>query len=206
MAMKKKTMIILFLLGFMATSFASNPVTLIEFHNTFNYLEEVQYVTEHGQIDGRIVTFLVDQNNPIDEKAGIINALTANNKYSSNALTFKQFVARKYKENWENLNLDKLTADELFCLGYLTILDEKGNSTNGIPMLELAEQKNPTSYTISLFRAMASAERSINSGNDCEGWKTCNAVKSNSSLNNDLDTGVANLIFDSMETFNNGCE
>ena len=204
--MKRTTLIALLTVGLIASVVASKPVTLTNFHDSFSYLDEVRHVLDHGLIDGRIVNFLVDQNNPIDEKAAIINALVDNNKFNSNALTFKQYVARKYKENWESLDLSKLSAEELFCLGYITILDENGATENGLPILEMAEQKNPYSYTISLFSALANAERSIEAGNNCEGWKACQAVKSNSSLNNDLDTRVSSLIFDTIESYNNGCE
>jgi hypothetical protein len=204
--MKRTTLITLITIGLIASVVASKPVTLTNFHASFGYLDEVRHVLDHGLIDGRIVNFLVDQNNPIDEKAAIINALVDNNKYKSNALTFKQYIARKYKESWESLDLNKLNAEELFCLGYMTIQDENGATTNGLPILEMAEQKNPYSYTISLFRALASAEVSIDAGNDCEGWKECQAVKSNTSLNNDLDSGVANIIFNTIESYNNGCE
>lgn len=192
--------------GLFTSVLASNPVTLTSFYNTFNYLDEVRFVLDNGTVDGRMIAFLVDQNNPIDEKAGIINALAKNNKFKSNALTFRQYVSRKYGENWQDLNLDKLSADELFCLGYLTIMDEDGSATNGLPILDLAEQKNPYSKTIRLFKALAFAEQSIGQGNACDGWKACNEVKSNTTLNNDLDAGVANQIFDVMESYNDGCE
>jgi len=204
--MKKSTLIVLVILGFFVSGTASKPVTLTDFHNVYNYLDEVQHVIEHGLLDGKVVAFLVDENNPIDQKAAIINALVVNNKTQSNALTFRQYVARKYKSNWETFDLNNLTGDELFCLGYLTILDEQGNSTNGLPILELAVQKNPGSYTISLFYALAMAENSIRQGNACEGWRTCNNVKTNTTLNNDLNAGISDLIFNVMESYNDGCE
>jgi len=204
--MKKTTLIVLVILGFFVSGSASNPVTLTDFHNIYNYLDEVQHVIEHGLIDGRVVAFLVDENNPIDQKAAIMNALVLNNKTQSNALTLRQYLARKHNDNWQALDLKNLSGDELFCLGYLTILDEEGNSSNGLPILELATQKNPGSYTINLFYALAMAENSIRLGNACEGWKTCNLVKTNTNLNNDLNAGISNLIFDVMESYNEGCE
>jgi hypothetical protein len=204
--MKRTTLIILVLSGLFSAATASKPVTLTDFHAVYSYLDEVGHVLDHGLIDGRIIAFLADQNNPIDEKAAVINALVVKNNTHSNALSFKQYMARKYREKWENLDLNKLNAEELFCLGYMTILDDNGNSSNGLPILEMAEQKNPFSYTISLFRALASAERSIALGNPCEGWKTCNQVKSNTSLRNDLDASISTLIVDVMESYKNDCE
>lgn len=203
--MKKINLIVLAIIGLFATGFAANPVTMTSFHNVFNYLEEVNQVSEHGMIDGRVISFLVDENTPIDQKAAVINVLVDNNKTKSNALTFKQYVARKYSENWENLDINKLNADELFCLGYMTILDAGGNSAEGTAILEKAAQKNPTSLTINLFHALAVAQSSIKSGNACEGWRATNSIKTNTSLNNDLDKGISNKIYDTMESFNKGC-
>ncbi len=204
--MKKSILFLLVLWALLNPAMASQPVILTDFHRSFSYLEEVQHVLDHGAIDGRVIGYLIDQNNPIDEKAGIMNALVVNNKNHSNALTFKQYVARKYKGNWESLNLEKLTADELFCLGYLTILDDKGKVDNGLPILELAAQKNQYSQTIQLFRALAAASVSIAAGNPCEGWEACQAVRKNTALNNDLDAGVSSLLYDIMESYNNGCQ
>lgn len=204
--MKKTALIFLMTLGWIAVSIAAKPVTLTDFHKTYNYLEEVQHVLNNGLIDGRVVAFLTDENNPVDQKAAIINTLVVNNKTKSNALTFKQYVSRKYKENWENLDLSKLNGDELFCLGYMTILDDNGNSTNGLPMLEKALEKKPESYTINLFYALAKAERLIVKGQECDAWKASNDVKTNNSLNNDMDSGIAEVIFRVMESYNKGCE
>lgn len=204
--MKKISLIAIAIVGFFTIGTAAVPVTMTNFHSVYNYLMEVSHVVENGVIDGRTVSFLVDENNPIDQKAAIINGLVTNNKTKSNALTFKQFVARKYGENWENLDLNKLSGDELFCLGYITIIDGEGNSEDGLTVLNMAVQKSPNSYTINLIHALAVAQSSINNGNDCEGWKTCNSVKTNTTLNNDLNSGISSLIFDVMESYNNNCQ
>lgn len=204
--MKKINLIALAILGFFSLGFASNPVTMTDFHTVFNYLNEVNHVAEHGLIDGRVVSFLVDENTPIDQKAAVINALVINNKTKSNALTFRQYVARKYQENWENLDLNKLNGEELFCLGYITIVDEGGNSADGMNMLELATQKSPESYTIQLFNALAQAQKLIVAGDACGAWKATNAVKNNSSLSNDLDAAVSGILFDKMESYGSGCQ
>lgn len=205
MKMKKSILTFLFALVIMVSTMASKPVILTDFHQNYNYLEEVGMVLDRGVIDGSVTIMLSDPSMPIDEKAGIINALTVNNKYKSNALTFRQYMARIHNDNWESLNLDNLSAEELFCLGYLTIIDEGGNVENGLPILEMAEQKNPYSYTISLFRALASATASFASGNYCDGWKACQAVKANTTLNMDMDQAVSDLIFEVVADYDDGC-
>lgn len=204
--MKKISLIAFLAFLLLGNTFASGPVTLTSYYQSFNYLPEVQFVIEHGVIDGRIISFLVDENKPIDEKAAIINTLVDHNKTSNNALTYKQFIARKYRQDWQAMEYDKLSADDLFCLGYITLLDDKGNPDNALSLLEMAAQKSPNSYTINLFYALAQAQKSISVGDDCTAWKTCNNVKMNTTLNNDLNPGVASLIYGVMESYNQGCE
>lgn len=204
--MKKINLIVLAIIGFFTLGSAANPVTMTDFHGIFNYLNEVNHVSENGLIDGRVVSFLVNENNPIDQKAAVINALVANNKTKSNALTFRQFVARKYKENWENLDLNKLNGEELFCLGYITIIDEDGNSPEGFSMLEMAAEKVPASMTINLINALAKAQNMIKDGDNCGAWETFNAAKNNTSFNNDLDNGIAGILTSVMESYGSGCQ
>lgn len=203
--MKKLSLIIFATIGILATSLASNPVTMTDFHSTYNYLTEVNSVLERGVIDGRIMPFMVDENTPIDQKAAVINALAVNNTSKSNALTFKQFISRKYNESWENPDLNKFSAVDLFCLGYMMIMDADGVSEEGTSMLEMAARKDPGSLTIQMIYALALAQNAIKAGNPCEGWKTVNGVKSKSGLNADMNSEIVNGILREMDNYNKGC-
>lgn len=87
-----------------------------------------------GVLDGKSAYFLMDENNPIDQKAAIINALIESDKDSENATTFSMFLARKHGANFQDMDLNLLSADELFCMGYLTIMDEDGNPDLALPI------------------------------------------------------------------------
>lgn len=203
--MKKINLILFAIIGMIATAGAANPVTMTDFHRVYNYLTEVNSVLDHGVIDGRIMPFMMDENTPIDQKAAVINALVVKNTSKSNALTFKQFISRNYGENWESPDLTKFSADDLFCLGYMMILDADGNSEEGTAILEMASRKAPNSLTINTIYALALAQNAINSGNACEGWKAISNVKSNTNLNSDLNTEISNVILREMEQYNEGC-
>jgi hypothetical protein len=184
---------------------ATAQITLTTIYDVYNSSEEVQFVLDKGQIDGRIVQFLLDDNQPSDQKAAIMNALTSNNSTQSNALTFKQFVARKYGENWQQLNTSKLTANELFCFGYLTILDEEGTIENGLPLLEEAIAKDPSDYTIQLITALASAQKSVENRNKCEAWLKVESVVNNSSLNKNMNTAMETALLNAVKPFQSAC-
>jgi hypothetical protein len=204
--MKKAMLItVISLVLSISLTMASKPIANIQFYDTYNYLEQVAYVENNGVLDGRVMPFLMDENTPIDQKAAVINAFTANNKIKNNALTMKQFLARKYGENFQTLNLEKLTADELFCYGYLTLMDEGGKPDNALPVLEMAVAKNPSSQTIATIHALVAAQKALDNGDQCGAWKTFDKVQNNMTLTQDMDDGMSTAISGSMNDYQAAC-
>lgn len=202
----KKIYCSLAVLGVFLFAFPAHAqITLTNVYKVYSAVEEVQFVLDKGQIDGRIVQFLLDDNQPSDQKAAVMNALTANNSTQSNALTFKQFVARKYGENWQQMNTSKITANELFCFGYLTILDEEGSVENGLPLMEQAITKDPSDYTIQLFTALASAQESLKNRNECEAWQKVNSIVSDASLSKNMNTAMETAIINAVKPYQSAC-
>lgn len=188
-----------------STIFAAAPVTLVSFYQNFNSLDEVRMMADAGELDGRVMPFLLDENISLDQKAAVINALVTTEKARRNASTFKQFLARKYKDNFETMDINKLNGHELFCLGYLTLIDDMGNPDNALPILNLAMTKNQKSQTVHMIYAIAEAQEFINKGNNCEGWDTFENTRANSALNNDMGNIVSYFTV-AMETYKEGCE
>ncbi|MCB2220280.1 MAG: hypothetical protein KQI35_07800 [Bacteroidetes bacterium] len=184
---------------------ASKPIANIQFYDNYNYLEQVTYVENNGVLDGRVMPFLMDENTPIDQKAAVINAFTVNNKIKNNAMTMKQFLARKYGENFQTLNLEKLTADELFCYGYLTLMDEGGDPDKALPVLEMAVTKNPSSQTIATIHALVAAQEALDNNDQCGAWLTYEKVQNNANLTNDMDDGISSAINERMKDYEGAC-
>ena len=184
---------------------ASNPLANLQFYSTFNYLEEVAWVENNGVLDGRIAPFLMEESTPIDQKAAVINAFTINNKIKNNAMTFKQFMARKYGQDFRTLNLSDLSAQELFCLGYLTLMDEGGNTDKALPILEMAVKKDPASKTIATIHALALGQKALNDGDNCSAWKVFESVQNNAELNDDLNGEIMNFITAGFEVYQSAC-
>ncbi len=204
--MKKVILIAILFVGFVSFMNAQTPVTLTSFHSNFSQLEEVQTILQMGVLDGKSAYFLMDENNPIDQKAAIINALVDSDRDSDNANTFSMFVARKYGANFQDMDLNLLSAHELFCMGYLTIIDEKGSPELALPIFEIAIQKDAKSYTIQLINALANAQSSINQKDNCTAWNTFSAVATSTSYTNDLDANIKNELNNAMSTYKEGCE
>ncbi|MFU8842772.1 MAG: hypothetical protein ACNA7V_03075 [Bacteroidales bacterium] len=205
--MKKTILLSLIILpAFLTGIIASEPVTNTKFYTVYGSLPEVSHIETHGTADGNVLPFLIGPENPIDQKAAVMNTLLVNNQNKNNAVTFRMFVARTYRENFETLDLNKLTADELFCLGYLTLLDEDGATANALPILQMAKVKNPSSSTIAIVHALATTQASAKAGNPCEGWNLFMQVVGNSSLNNDMHPEMVSIVSRSMQPYGEGCQ
>lgn len=204
--MKKLILVAILFVGLMSHLSAQSPVTLTSFHNSYSQLEGVQTILEMGALDGKSAYFLMDESNPMDQKAAIINALVDSDKGKENATTFSMFVARKYGVNFQEMDLNILTAGELFCMGYLTIMDEKGNPDLALPIFAKAIEKDSKSYTIQMINALANAQSSINKKDNCAAWKTFSGVSSNTSFTNDLNADIKNALNNSMNPYKEGCE
>jgi hypothetical protein len=205
--MKKTIILSLLVLSGVYTGIrASEPVTLTKLYTVYNNLTEVNHVETHGTIDGTVLPFLTDPSNPIDQKAAVINALVVNNQNKNNAETFKMFMARQLRQNWETLDLTKLTATDLFSLGYLTLMDEDGETANALPILEMAKAKDPASSTIALIHAIAYAQSLAKGADKCSGWALYNQVLNDASLNKDMDREMVSIISRSMQRYGEGCD
>ncbi|MEZ5082554.1 MAG: hypothetical protein R2750_03775 [Bacteroidales bacterium] len=204
--MKKFISTIIAVLLLSTAILASSPITLVSFYLEYANINEVGIMEESGALDGRVMPFLLDENNPIIQKAAVINALVNTDKPRYNASTFKQFIARNYKDNFETMDINKLNGHELFCLGYLTLIDDMGNPDNALPILTLALEKNKNSQTVHMIHSIASAQQFINKGNKCEGWDIFENNRSNTSLNNDMGNNIVSYFQVVMETYKEGCE
>jgi hypothetical protein len=186
-------------------AYAGSPVTLAPFYSAYSYIDQVQKIKQFGFLEGSVLPFLTDETIPTGQKAAVINALAGNSQTKTGALTYLQFVSRKYKMNFQNPDYSKLNSDELFCLGYLTIIDDQGDPENGISLLEMAKVKNPQSYTIQVILALAQAQSLLNAGDECGAWNAYFKVKNDASLSADLEQEAVMVIENEMVPLKNKC-
>ena len=141
----------------------------------------------------------------IDIKAAIINALSQDFNGKSNHLIFIDYLAAKYKQNVSDLILSELTAEELFCLGYLLVMDDYFQPENELELLELAIQKNQTSYTIHIINALTKSQILLDQFAWCQIWETCEAIRQNESLEKDLNKEAEGIIFAYIDIYQQEC-
>ena len=102
-------------------------------------------------------------------------------------------------------NFELLGADELFCLGYLQLMDDYFHPGKAIPMLELAHQKRVKSFTISIVFALARAQLMMDS-DWCQVWKITEEVLQDKQLTEDLRPEAKKIVVDYMILYKNECE
>ena len=101
-----------------------------------------------------ITRFLQDPKQSIDVKAAVINAMYQQQTWEVRNHA-ELYAKQRYDKPVADLDLKALNGDELFCLGYLILLDNYSAPQKAIPYLEEAKIKNPRSFTVSMILALA---------------------------------------------------
>ncbi len=161
---------------------ADSPLTSTTFYEEYIDVEMVAYAMENS-FDKKIMNFLVDDTETIDVKAAIINALGFGKP--EYATKFKAFLAKKHNTTAADLNIPALSADEIFCFGYLTAMSNFSNPQKALPTLKLAVEKNPESYTVNIIHALVLGQLAMKK-NECEVWRVTEKVLQNKNLQMDM--------------------
>jgi hypothetical protein len=186
---------------------ADSPVTSTPFHQAYLDIGIVKEAKASGVLTEKIFSYLSSPENPIDVKAAIINALGWKLEGKSNCRTLYELLAQKREVSLQTLidHTELLGSDELFCLGYLQLMDDYFHPEKAIPLLELAYQKRPKSFTVSIVFALARAQLMMDS-NWCQVWKITDEVLQNERLNEDLRPAAKKIIIDYMILYKSECD
>ena len=158
-----------------------------------------------GVMGLEIAEFLSSPENPIDVKAAVINAISWKFEGKSNAELYAYYLALLYHLPVSELNTDFLGADETFCLGYLTAIDDYFHPEFAIPLLEEARKSINDSFTVSIISAVVKAQAAFDS-DWCEVWREIKAVLENSALKQDLRPEATKIILDYMVLYKEFCD
>ncbi len=201
--MKKIQLTFLGLFFLMAT-YAGNPLTT-NFSDYYSSVEQVNLAEQYGQLDGELASYLLDGSVSTENKAAVINALYIDSKADYNATSFRQYLARRLKVDWQNIDLSQLTGDELFCLGYLTVMDNPSESQAAFVILEQAKEKSNSSFTVNLFYSLVQAQIFADDNNNCAAFKVCEDVRNDEALVSDFNEAAINVIFESVNDYQEKC-
>jgi len=194
-----------FLFMFTAICHGDSPITSTPFSQAYLDVEMVEKAKEEGVMSLEIAEYLSSPSNPVDAKAAVINALSWDVEGKSNSELYLYYLALSYRTPIDDLDIDALNGDELFSLGYLTVMDDYFNPDEAIPLLEKANAKRKDSFTVSIVLALAKAQKAMES-DWCEVWKLTDGVLGNKRLKQDLRPRAKKIIVDYMTLYKNDCK
>jgi isocitrate dehydrogenase kinase/phosphatase len=177
--------------------FADSPITSTAFYTVYLDVDMVKKAEAEGVMNLDFAEFLCDPDVPLDHKAALVNALSWNIDGKQNAEIFTYYLALKNKKTVTDLKMEDLSAPELMCLGYLTVLDDYFNPDKALPYLEKAAEKLPKSYTAAIINALARAQKLMDS-DWREVWKVTEKVFEDKKLKMDMKQKARDIIYDYM--------
>lgn len=184
--------------------YADSPVTSTPFSEA--YLDEpmVEQAKAEGHMTKEIADYLSNTDNPLALKAAVINALYNQTEWQEKNLAeiYAEFV---YNKSIEELAPDTLKGEELYCLGYLILLDNYLTPSKALPYLEAAQKKMADSFTVSITLALARAQESLlNQGEDI--WPITQEVLDDPTLNQDMKPEAVEIIRSYMSLYQDTAE
>lgn len=180
------------------SSKADSPLTSTNFHTGYLDVDIVVKAKNKGSINQKLAEFLSSNENTIDVKAAVINAIGWDINGTDNA---EQYCKIIHKKSMKELDIDKLSADDLFCIGYLQALDDYFRPEKSIPYLEAAQKKNSTSFTINIIYTLAKAQELMDKGDWCKVWEITDKALKDRSLEMDMRESAKKVIVDYMKLY-----
>ena len=206
--MKKILLVVLLLnvlLLFQKISHADSPITATKFYEAYLVVKMVERAHLEGVMGLEIAEFLTSPENPIDVKAAVINALSWKFDGKSNAELYAYYLALLYHVSVTELDTEFLSADEIFCLGYLTVMDNYFHPEKALPLLEEAHKMMKESFTVSIILALARGQ-AVMDFDWCEVWRLTEEVLKNKELKHDLRPEATKMIVDYMVLYKEYCK
>ena len=195
------TFLTFFLAGTVSVASADSPVTSTPFYKAYLELEIVGKAEEKGVLDLEIAGHLYSKSIPVDLKAAIINALSWDAQGKKNAEMYRYYLSLRYGKTLNELRVDDLAPDEVFCLGYLAVMDDYFHPEEGISLLERANDQMMSSYTSAIILAIARAQEKLMAQDFSTVWELVAAVRDNQNLRRDFRPRASEIIFDYMSLY-----
>lgn len=138
---------------------ADSPLTSTNFWRAYRDVPEVVVAHDIERLNTRLACYLLSKA-PIDRKAAVVNALSWNLHGHDNATLFREVLSQKYKTPPATVDA-RLTADECFCLAYLTALDDYLHPQRAATLAARARRGLPRSFTAAMVDALVQAQMAL---------------------------------------------
>ncbi|KRP11705.1 MAG: hypothetical protein ABR95_13580 [Sphingobacteriales bacterium BACL12 MAG-120813-bin55] len=145
----KSAFLLPLLMGACMSTYADSPLTSTNIAEFYTEHDIVEYALEKQVLDQRVLDYLLNDKQPLDVKAAVINALSwtsAIDRYPDllNGLT------KKYGTG----DVTQFSPGDLACLAYLSAMDDYFDVLEEAQWITLAMEKQPESTTIRMLYAM----------------------------------------------------
>lgn len=195
-------LVLFILLGIL---YADSPITSTPFYTAYNDIEMVRRAEKSGVLTLSIAQFFSSSSNPIDVKAAVINALSWDIDGKNNSGLYFDFLVETHKEEIDSVTLEPLSADEVFCLGYLMAMDNYFYVEEALEVLFVAWDMNDVSFTVSMIFAIVEAQEAMDY-DWCEVWLLTQDVLLDETLKKDMRDEAIEIIVDYMSLYEEDCE
>jgi hypothetical protein len=209
--MKKTILLILFTISINAV-FADSPLTSTNFYQAYLDVPMVKEATvSKGRITTKMMDYIHNENNPLEIKLAIINAIGFNFKGLKNSRKFLKYVLKKKKYKLKYLSKktafkSKATADELICYAYMKALDNYFNVQEASLFSAQALKRNPKSYTIAIINQLIVVQMLLNRQKEwCEVYRSMNNIRANKDLIVDFRKEASTVIFNYTDIYKEYC-
>ncbi|HRE40923.1 MAG TPA: hypothetical protein PLG90_06285 [Ignavibacteria bacterium] len=185
--------------------YADSPITSTDFYKAYTDMEMVRHAKECGLIAPAEVEFLRDPLKPIDEKVAIINAFGWEVDGKDNANKFSNIA---YGKPYDSLDLEYLSANDLFVLGYLKIMDNYNSINTPLYLINKAGEENPEllkSFTYNIIRSLVLGQELMNK-DFCQVWKVTEKVLDDKSIIMDMKQGAKEIIIGYIKEYKSYCK
>lgn len=190
------------LLGLAAVpAWADSPLTSTSFWTAYKDVPEVASAHDIERLNTKLGYYLLS-NASIDKKAAVINALSWNYNGRQNAQLFSEILGQKYKTSDAAQIKKRLTAEERFCLAYLTALDDYFNVDKALVMAKEARRQLGNSFTVAIVTELIEAQQSP--GGATPLWNYVAPVFNDKKLKQDLRPAGRKVIYDYMALYKPG--
>lgn len=196
-------LIVLFLSG-IGVAKADSPLTSTPFHNAYENVKIVNYALVKGRVDKKIAKFLMKKKNSIAIKAAVINAMGWDTEGKKNAEKFLEFLVIKRKISSEDKSFDKLTPQDLFCMGYMMAMDDYHDVVAGEQILRIACEKMPQSFTVAFIHALVESQINMDFG-WCKVWEVVYKVEQNKSLVREMSSEAIGIVMEYIDLYKEDC-
>ncbi len=177
-------------------SLADSPITSTDIYKAYTDIEMVKYAKKHLKMDEKIANYLHSADVSLDIKAAVINAVGWSVDGMNSAEKYSQYI---FSSSLKELNTDTLSTDDLFCLGYLRVLDDYFHPKLALPYITKARDMNNKSFTVAIIYALIQAQIIMNDeGSWCDMWDVVYKVYDDKSVYNDMREDARKIIRDYM--------